>query len=187
MEPQRLEKALDGCGNDLDAAIERLLALSLDEKSEGFAVESDASSEKEKPTSFGDLAGWTDLLVRELQSAISVDDARARVSSLLQMREESIHQQEAARIEVVIRENTILKRAVAVLYRRQKQFVEDRNGEVQHLKQLLSQYQGQLTTLEQLLLSYVSEAYHTWKFQLKRLHFVLRLSSFQHWDEVPLG
>lgn len=50
-------------------------------------------------------------------------------------------------IEVLLRENTILKRAVAIQHERQKEF-EDKNLELQHLKQLVSQYQEQLRTLE---------------------------------------
>lgn len=50
-------------------------------------------------------------------------------------------------IEVLIRENTILKRAVAIQHERQKEF-EDKNLELQHLKQLVAQYQEQLRTLE---------------------------------------
>lgn len=50
-------------------------------------------------------------------------------------------------IEVLIRENAILKRAVGIQHERQKAY-EDRIQEVQHLKQLLSQYQEQLRTLE---------------------------------------
>ena len=50
-------------------------------------------------------------------------------------------------IEVLLRENTILKRAVAIQHERQKEF-EDKNLELQHLKQLVAQYQEQLRTLE---------------------------------------
>lgn len=50
-------------------------------------------------------------------------------------------------IEVHIRENSILKRAVAIQHERQKEY-DDRNQEVQHLKQLVAQYQEQLRTLE---------------------------------------
>ena len=50
-------------------------------------------------------------------------------------------------IEVLLRENNILKRAVAIQHERQKEY-DDRNQEVQHLKQLVSQYQEQLRTLE---------------------------------------
>ena len=49
--------------------------------------------------------------------------------------------------EVALRENTILKRAVAIQHERQKEY-DDRNQEVQHLKQMLSQYQEQLRILE---------------------------------------
>ena len=50
-------------------------------------------------------------------------------------------------LEGLIRENTILKHAVAIQHERQKQY-EDKNQELQHLKQLVTQYQEQLRTLE---------------------------------------
>lgn len=50
-------------------------------------------------------------------------------------------------IEGLIRENTILKRAVSIQHERQKEY-EERNQEFQNLKQLVSQYQEQLRTLE---------------------------------------
>lgn len=52
-----------------------------------------------------------------------------------------------AQLEGLIRENTILKHAVTIQHERQKQY-EDRNQEIQHLKQLVAQYQEQLRTLE---------------------------------------
>jgi uncharacterized protein YlxW (UPF0749 family) len=50
-------------------------------------------------------------------------------------------------IEGLMRENAILKRAVAIQHERQKEY-EERNHELQHLKKLVSQYQEQLRTLE---------------------------------------
>lgn len=50
-------------------------------------------------------------------------------------------------IEALLRENTILKRAVAIQHERQKEY-DDRNQEVQILRQMVSQYQEQLRTLE---------------------------------------
>jgi capsular polysaccharide biosynthesis protein len=50
-------------------------------------------------------------------------------------------------IEVVLRENAILKRAVAIQHDRQKER-EEQNQEVQHLRQIVSQYQEQVRTLE---------------------------------------
>lgn len=48
---------------------------------------------------------------------------------------------------MIFRDNTILKRAVAIQHERQKEF-NDKNQEVHQLKQLLVQYQEQLRTLE---------------------------------------
>ncbi|KAJ9179020.1 hypothetical protein P3X46_010850 [Hevea brasiliensis] len=106
-----------------------------------------------------DGAEWVDLFVREMMSAANVDDARARASRVLEILERSISKhaaEDAAQslqkenlmlkehIEVLMRENTILKRAVAIQHERQKEF-EDKHRELQ---QLVSQYQQQLKTLE---------------------------------------
>lgn len=48
---------------------------------------------------------------------------------------------------MLLRENTILKRAVAIQHERQKEY-DERNQEVQQLKQLIAQYQEQMRTLE---------------------------------------
>lgn len=50
-------------------------------------------------------------------------------------------------MEALIQENIILKRAVSIQHERQKE-CEDRNQELQQLKQLVSQYQEQVRTLE---------------------------------------
>lgn len=50
-------------------------------------------------------------------------------------------------MELLLRENVILKRAVAIQHERQKEN-DERNQEVQQLKQLLMQYQEKLRTLE---------------------------------------
>ncbi|GMI73093.1 hypothetical protein like AT5G32440 [Hibiscus trionum] len=109
-----------------------------------------------------DGAQWVDLFVREMLGASSVDDAKARTSKLLEVLEKSISKhvaEEAAQsfhkenimlkeqIQVLIQENTVLKRAVAIQHERQKEY-QDKNNELEHLKQLVSQYQEQLRTLE---------------------------------------
>lgn len=50
-------------------------------------------------------------------------------------------------IEGLTRENTILKSAFKIQHERQIEF-ESKSQELQHLKQLVSQYQDQLRTLE---------------------------------------
>ncbi|XP_044495257.1 uncharacterized protein LOC123218101 [Mangifera indica] len=105
---------------------------------------------------------WVDLFVTEMMSATNVDDAKARASRVLEILEKSIVARmadEAAQsfqkenmmlkeqIEIVIRENSVLKRAVAIQHERQKEY-DGKNQELQHLKQLVCQYQEQLRTLE---------------------------------------
>lgn len=109
-----------------------------------------------------DGADWVDLFVREMMSASNVDDARARTSRVLEVLERSISTRASAeaaqsfhqenmmlkeQVDALIQENTILKRAVSIQHERQKEY-EERNQELQNLKQLVSQYQEQLRTLE---------------------------------------
>ncbi|KAJ0031752.1 hypothetical protein Pint_13776 [Pistacia integerrima] len=105
---------------------------------------------------------WVEHFVREMMSASNIDDARARASRALEVLEKSIcarasaeaaqsfHQENKIlkeQVEALIQENIVLKRAVAIQHERQKEY-EDRSQELQHLKQLVSQYQEQLRTLE---------------------------------------
>ncbi|KAJ9141010.1 hypothetical protein P3X46_031595 [Hevea brasiliensis] len=109
-----------------------------------------------------DGAEWVELFVREMTSASNMDDARARASRALEVLEKSVCAHagaEAAKsfkqenmmlkeqVQALIQENAILKRAVSIQHERQKEF-GDRNQELQHLKQLVSQYQEQLRALE---------------------------------------
>ncbi|KAL6603770.1 hypothetical protein ACP70R_044131 [Stipagrostis hirtigluma subsp. patula] len=105
---------------------------------------------------------WVELFVREMTNASDMDDARARASRALEALEKSIIQRagvESAhnlnkenmmlkeQLTVVLRENAVLKRAVAIQHERQKEF-DDRTQEVENLKQLVLQYQEQVRTLE---------------------------------------
>ncbi|XP_022714809.1 uncharacterized protein LOC111274430 [Durio zibethinus] len=186
MDPELLERALVECGNDIDTAIKRLQELCLGageatgEKmcrveelgttaEQGTLTndgEADAAVTLQNPSAPeilpADGAEWVDLLVREMMSSTSVDEAKARASKLLEFLEKSISKratEEAAQsfhkenimlkeqIDVLIQENTVLKRAVAIQHERQKEY-QDKSHELQHLKQLVSQYQEQLRTLE---------------------------------------
>ncbi|KAJ8753151.1 hypothetical protein K2173_017719 [Erythroxylum novogranatense] len=109
-----------------------------------------------------DGAEWVELFVREMMSASNIDGARARASRALEVLEKSICARAGAdaaksflqenmmlkeQVQALIQENGILKRAVSVQHERQKEY-ENRTQELQHLKQLVSQYQEQLRTLE---------------------------------------
>jgi hypothetical protein len=105
---------------------------------------------------------WVELFVREMTNASDIDDARARASRALEALEKSIVERAGAeasqnlhkenmmlkeQLTVVLRENAVLKRAVAIQHERQKEF-DERSHEVQSLKQLVLQYQEQVRTLE---------------------------------------
>ncbi|MCD7449464.1 hypothetical protein HAX54_052426 [Datura stramonium] len=176
MDSQLIEKALEECDNDLDAAIKRLHELHLVYADAKTVTEGEMDN-GEKPTNGPDVrsegpplqnnlpadgAEWVELLVREMMSATSIDDARSRAARVLESLEQSISVHAGAeaaqnfqkenmmlkeQIEVFLRENAILKRAVSIQHERQKEY-DDRNQEVQQLKQLITQYQEQIKTLE---------------------------------------
>ncbi|XVF34609.1 hypothetical protein REPUB_Repub18cG0073600 [Reevesia pubescens] len=122
-----------------------------------------------------DGSDWVELFVREMLNASNIDDARARASKALEVLEKSIRARAGAEVaqnfhqenvmlkeqlQALIQENTILKRAVAVQHERQKEY-ENQNQELQHLKQLVSQYQEQLRTLEVGLMNSIFDAYRS--------------------------
>ncbi|KAL3322278.1 hypothetical protein AABB24_039753 [Solanum stoloniferum] len=175
IDSQLLEKALEESGNDLDAAIRSLHELCLgysDGKSNtkeigngmkptiGPAAQSeDPSAENNFPA---DGAEWVDCFVREMMTATSIDDARARATRLLESLEKCISSRAGAeaaqnfhkenimlkaQIEVLRKDDAILKRAVAIQHERQKVY-DERSQEVQQLKQLIAQGKEQLRTLE---------------------------------------
>ncbi|KAL3835529.1 hypothetical protein ACJIZ3_010265 [Penstemon smallii] len=169
-EIQLLEKALEESGYDLESATKSLHELC----NSGSTAEENANMENGGTPAGGDAlplkennmpidgAEWVDLFVREMMNATSIDDARSRAASILEILEKSISARASAeatqnfhkenmmlkeQIEVLIRDNVILKRAVAIQHERQKEF-DEKNQEVLQLKQLVSQYQEQIRTLE---------------------------------------
>ncbi|XP_062229368.1 uncharacterized protein LOC133927093 isoform X2 [Phragmites australis] len=120
---------------------------------------------------------WVELFVREMTNASDINDARARASRALEALEKSIVERAGAeatqnlhtenmvlkeQLTVVLRENAVLKRAVAIQHERQKEF-DERSQEVQSLKQLVLQYQEQVRTLEAVF----SGSFRQAKFKLK--------------------
>ncbi|KAL2338161.1 hypothetical protein Fmac_012607 [Flemingia macrophylla] len=109
-----------------------------------------------------DGAEWIDFFVKEMMIATSVDDARARAARMLEVLEKSIS--ETARAEAtdaLQKENLMLKEQIEALIKEKNSFknafkiqherfadYDVKNQELQHLKQLVSQYQEQIRTLE---------------------------------------
>ncbi|KAK7325259.1 hypothetical protein VNO77_29418 [Canavalia gladiata] len=181
MDDQVLERALQECGNDLDAAIKSLHGLCLgsaDDNSETAAPQHepsvdtgtlednrDASASGNQSTSNNlpaDGAEWIDLFVSEMTCATSVDDARSRAARLLEVLEKSISAHASSGATTALqRENLMLKEQIEVLTKEKNCFksafriqlerlsdYENKNQELQQLKQLVSQYQEQIRTLE---------------------------------------
>ncbi|CAK8574631.1 unnamed protein product [Lathyrus sativus] len=109
-----------------------------------------------------DGAEWIDFFVREMMVATSVDDARARAARMLEVLEKSISERAKAeatdslqkenlmlkqQIEVLIKEKNSFKNAFRIQHERLSDY-DNKNHELQQLKQLASQYQEQIRTLE---------------------------------------
>lgn len=173
-----LERALQECGNDIDAAIKRLNELCLGTVDGNGTVEEsevvnagkleddgNASVSQNQPAMNNlpaDGAEWIDFFVREMMVATSVDDARARAARMLEVLEKSISERARAeatdalqkenlmlkeQIEALIKEKNSFKNAFKIQHERYADY-DVKNQELQHLKQLVSQYQEQIRTLE---------------------------------------
>ncbi|KAH0450057.1 hypothetical protein IEQ34_020749 [Dendrobium chrysotoxum] len=170
VEQQYLERALEASGNDLDSAISNLNDICLEpaatrtDDRAGVNVEilSIASGEPATNNIPKDGSEWVDLLVREIMNSSGIEDARARAFRALDVLEKSIvaranveatknfHNESMIlkeQVKLLLGENTILKKAVTIQHQRQKDF-EEKNQELESLKQLLSRYQEQLRKLE---------------------------------------
>ncbi|ESQ27032.1 hypothetical protein EUTSA_v10019034mg [Eutrema salsugineum] len=168
-----LVKALEEHGSDLNAAMKSVYSLvsaevkEAEELASGDAnAETDAvagetltASDNPPPTSGDD---WVELLVREVTQSTGADVAKARAARVLEALEKMISAravEEAGKkfqeenvavqqqLEALIKDNTVLKRAVAIQHERQKAF-DDANQQLELLKHLIPQYQEKLRTLE---------------------------------------
>ncbi|XP_043715548.1 uncharacterized protein LOC122663919 isoform X2 [Telopea speciosissima] len=104
-----------------------------------------------------DGSAWVDVFVQEMMNAADLDDARSRATRILEAFERNVVAHARAseeeltslreHLHSLLRDNQILKRAVAIQHERNLE-QEDKAREVQQLKHVLSQYQEQLQTLE---------------------------------------
>ncbi|KAI3426592.1 uncharacterized protein J3R85_009963, partial [Psidium guajava] len=146
MDKQLLERALEESGNDLDSAIRRLNELRLGSADPNLGSALDGSNVSvdvnvQLQSQGGEATAGEAGLTQDssAEEALSIDGAE-----WVELFENMLLKQQ---VEALIQENTILKRAVAIQHERQKEH-ELRSQELQHLKQVVSQYQEQLRTLE---------------------------------------
>ncbi|CAN7000051.1 unnamed protein product [Brassica oleracea var. botrytis] len=154
-----LVKALEEHGNDLCAAMRSLHS---EKKAEELAnKESHAvaggtfTADSDNHPASGD--DWVALLIREVTQSTGIDDAKVRASKVLEALEQTlssagkIFQEEKVavqqQVEDLMKDNTVLKRAVAIQHERHKAF-EDANQQLELLKQVIPQYQEKIRNLE---------------------------------------
>ncbi|CAA7397803.1 unnamed protein product [Spirodela intermedia] len=164
IEEQVLERELEAYGNDLDSAIKSLEEFRCRSTKENFNSEvSETACCLNLPAGGSE---WVEQLVREMMNATDINDARARASSVLEVLEKSIMAEATTKaaqsfgeenmilkeqVEGLLRDNNILKRAVAIQHERQRELqmkALQGNQELQHLRELVAQYQQQIQTLE---------------------------------------
>ncbi|CAI5457921.1 unnamed protein product [Closterium sp. Yama58-4] len=123
-------------------------------------------------------AEWVELVVREMMSAVDVDDVRQKAAMVLEQFEKEVrkrceaaaaasaaasvpqatangvsagthadHHMAAHHVAALVKENQILKRAVAIQHERQREH-EAREVELAQMRQTLAQYQDQMRKLE---------------------------------------
>ncbi|MQL67867.1 hypothetical protein Taro_000135 [Colocasia esculenta] len=101
---------------------------------------------------------WVDAFLQEVMKASNWDDARGRVTQILEAFERSVITNSRAseeleiatlkeQLQCLLRDNQILKRAVAIQHERNVEH-EEKLKEVQQLKHVISQYQEQVRNLE---------------------------------------
>ncbi|KAL3500517.1 hypothetical protein ACH5RR_039610 [Cinchona calisaya] len=162
MDSHLIEKTMEECGNceDFDSVIEKLNELCLGYHAN---INSETTTLEDASTPSNNLrvdgAEWVEFLVNEMMNSTSVDDAKSCARKVLENLESSIRAEAAEnldkekiilkeRTERLTNENVILKRAVAIQHKRQKENYNARNQEVEELKQLVAEYQQRLTSLE---------------------------------------
>ncbi|XP_019443363.1 PREDICTED: uncharacterized protein LOC109347770 isoform X1 [Lupinus angustifolius] len=170
------ERAVQESGNDLEAAIKRLneLCLETDDGNTGTAakVEGDGNaSASEVQPAMNNLpvngAEWVEFFVTEMSVATNVDDARGRAARILELLEKSISARASAdaadalkemspfqenlmlkqQMEVLLKEKNSFKNAFRIQHERVSDY-EDKNQELQRLKQSVSEYQEHIRSLE---------------------------------------
>lgn len=172
MASQVIKNVAEQCDNDVEAAIALIYKLNLGELDsvveepnsgtiidEAIAIPSEDSTVHEKNATRGEE--FVQLLVTEMKNATSIDDAKAHAARVLQKFEKAIRSHTTSetaqdlhkenlllkeQLGGVVGENTILKRAVAIQLERHKG-LDDKVREVEHMKELVTQYQEQLRRL----------------------------------------
>lgn len=183
MEEQILQRVLASCSNDIDSAIQSLhgLRLGVPESSSGSNPADipscdPAGAQQEQGTTpppsgpsptaqsraVHDAGGWVEVVVREMMTAVDMQDARGKAGRVLEAFERDVVDRTTAavvkaaetengalkeQVQSLSRENMILKRAVAIQHERQREH-EARATEVNELRQAVANHQEQLRKLE---------------------------------------
>ncbi|KAG6488515.1 uncharacterized protein LOC122004989 [Zingiber officinale] len=103
-------------------------------------------------------SSWVDLFVQEMMDAADWDDVRSRAMKILEVFKgdvvtrtstamENENNSSKEQLQCLLRENQILKKAVAVQHERNTEN-EEKIKEVQHLKHVIGQYEEQVRALE---------------------------------------
>uniref|UniRef100_A0A7S3K0L7 CUE domain-containing protein n=1 Tax=Aureoumbra lagunensis TaxID=44058 RepID=A0A7S3K0L7_9STRA len=115
MDDETLRSVLDSCSDDVDAAIDKLTSLRI--ASSQVVIESPKQPQQPEE--------WVDALVDEMRESRDVPDARIRAARALGAFEQFILSRSNEKAEKLEKENTLLKRAVAIQAQRLQESRDD--------------------------------------------------------------
>lgn len=164
MTDQAITDALAEFGDNVDAAIKHLNALNLtfDQPEAGDIKQSQdivyEHKRVEEKSQVGRQERWTDILVAEMSMAKDVEDAKARATAVLsdfqnEICNASLPSKErgdahSATSQELVKENMILKRAVAIQNSRLQELVVSKDGQVKELEAALGAANEKIHALE---------------------------------------
>lgn len=161
---KRLRPALGGSPVRSPSHVERVSLASVADAAtlgSGSHCDIDSSGPSASTHVPSEAEGWVEHLVKEMLNARDLNDAHVRGKLALEAVEKAVVSRSTLAVEelqkenadlkekmqVMLREGHILKRAVAIQHERQQEH-EGRTRELQQAKQVIGQYQEQVRSLE---------------------------------------
>ncbi|CAD5184423.1 unnamed protein product [Musa acuminata subsp. malaccensis] len=152
--------SIEGVNLVLQSSDNALESKCLLQASEHKVEVSQNNSADSQPREAQNGSSWVDIFVQEMMSASDWDDVRGRAMKILEVFERNVVAQTTAAVEEqheinslkeqlqgLLRDNQILKRAVTIQHERNSDH-DEKVKEVQHLKNVIGQYQEQVRALE---------------------------------------
>lgn len=162
---QALKNVLDSCAHDIDAAIQKLTSLRVsqleEEEAHAKRQRRDAPPQPLQATQQPNSADeWVEALVSEMQQSRDVSDAKGRAARALTAFESFVVSRTNDKQAQLDKENSVLKRAVAIQAQRLAEAREEKQRDQLLISQLRKQADDQKEKLRQAELANYSLSVH---------------------------